>query len=418
MNHVSGTLRFGPQKAQMTHLYSRQKANDDGAVLALMFSNVPLPLRMLDDRQKLMQLAHKGEFLGLYAELTADGTLQQSELVHGDGALFGSWQFEAPKGKATTHEGRIATDGESDFFGKAVVVDLNFKVAGTPTADWSGSPLYELTPSGLPLGGVDGWMERAGKRTALTHAMVLVQTNLFAPAGDQSVLLTTQPVTDEMLTARMGPEQALNAAGATVLRVRVDPKGEIQSITAPTEDGRVMTFSSNQWDAELSSPAPGELEGRLESSRESRTMSEHPAFQVRFRATMKTVGPAAPVTAESGKSLPAGGGEPGKSYHAFLEALKSAGSLEELIPLRSMAHAAKLESVPPQHRPRMLSFLREQAQTPLQIVGGFGHETQATLWLEGRKDGERMAGRVNVHRENGVWKLGAEAYRIGNVSEN
>ena len=156
----------------------------------------------------------------------------------------------------------------------------------------------------------------------------------------------------------------------------------------------------------------------MESSRESRAMSEHPAFHVRFRAAMKTVGPTAPVTAESGRPLPADGGDAGKSYHAFLQALKSARSIEELIPLRSTAHAGKLESVPPEHRERMLAFLKEQAQIPLQIVGGFGHETQATLWLEGRQDGSRMAGRVNVHRENGAWKLGAEAYRIGNFSEN
>ena len=418
MINVSGNLLFGQQQAKMTHLYYRRKATDDGQVIALLFASGPLPVRVLADRQKLLHLAQTGGFLALYAEVAEAGTLGQSELYHREGAFSGPWTLEPAKRTSRSTEGRIATDEERDFFGQRFSVDLRFKIDGKPAEAWSGSPVYETKATGLPLGRADGWIERLGKRTELTHAVALEKTDLFGGGGDRSVLLTNQPVSDEMLAAPRGIERALQQAGITVLRVRLNPNGEIESIAMPTDEGHAMTFSSNQWELELSSAPAREIDGAIASRGKINADSEQPSFQVRFHATVKTVGPASPVTAESGTALPKDGGEPGKSYHGFIETLKTAKRIEDLLPLRVAALASELTAMPVEQRRAMLGFLQAQAKTPLAIVGGFMNETQATLWLEGSQDGERMAGRLNVHRENGAWKLGAESYRMGNLSQN
>ena len=56
-------------------------------------------------------------------------------------------------------------------------------------------------------------------------------------------------------------------------------------------------------------------------------------------------------------------------------------------------------------------MLQEEAKTHFKVVGGFANDNQATLWLEGKQDGDRIEGRINLHRENGAWKLGMESSR-------
>lgn len=412
MSSVSGTLHFGPQKAKMTHVYFRRKDTDDGPVTALMFSDHALPAKALEDRQKLLQLARKRAFFGLYAELADDGTLRQSELLYDDGAFSGPWRFEPPKGKAIATAGRIATEGEDDFFGKPYAVNLTFNLAGHANGSWSGSPLHQTKPTGLPIGQASGWMERVGRKTEFKHAVALIETTLFGESGERSLLFTTRPVTDEMLASSRGPETELHHAGIAYLRARLNEQGEVESLMTPSDDGNAMTFSSNQWSAELAAMPASELDGLIECLEERDPISEYPRFQIRFHAAVRRVGSATPVTADNGKPLPKDGGEPAKAYHAFAQALKKARTIEELVPLRIASVAREMESVPVEQRAAMFEFIKSESSVPLKIVGGFANETQATLWLEGKQGDERITGRVNVHREDGAWKLGSEEFRI------
>lgn len=415
MPTVSGTVHFGSQKAKMTHLYSRRKKTDEGEMLALLFSSHPLPERVLDDRQKLQQLSRKEAFLGLYAEIDASG-MQQSEVLYNEGTFSGSWRFEAPEGKETTTAGRIGMDEEREFFGKPYKVDVSFKLAGKVNGAWGGSPFFQTPRTGLALGRAEGTMERRGKKTDFSQAIALKETGLFGESGERSVLLTTKPVTEDMFKGSRGPEQALQQAGIAYLRVTFDDKGEVQTIMAPTEEGST-SFSSNQWDLVLVSSAGAEIEGYLETVSAPDPDSEYPHFKFKFHAPMRKIGPAEPVTEKNGKPLPKDGGEPGKAYVNFAKALANAKTIEELLPLRITAMGEQLNSVPPGERSAVLGFLKGQAKTPFNVVGGFGNDQQATLWVAGKEYGETVAGRINVHREDGVWKLGAESFRVGKLAE-
>lgn len=418
MKLASGTLHFDNQKESVGFGYYRLKESDNGPVVVVLLSSHALPLRALNDRQKLTSLARKGAFLGLGAEIDAEGNLQQSELYYDDGAFSGPWKYEPTKGKSAGPAGKIATEGAGEFFGRAYEVNVTFKFATKPTADWQGSPFYQPSPTGLPSGTAAGWMERKGKKTTFTHAVVLQETNLFGDSGERSILLTTAPVTDAMLSERRGPEQALVTAGHPFLRATVDAQGDVQSVMYPVDGDNVMTLSSTQFEAEFSKVTPQVLEGTIAALDERDAQSEFPRFEARFHGPVRVFGSAAPVTKENGEALPKDGGAPGQAVRDFNKVLKNAKTVEELLPYRIPALVEQVKSVPPERRSAMLAFLKEQGANPPKIVGGFANAQQATLWLEGKQDGEPMIGRVNVHLIDGVWKLGAESYRIGNTVAN
>ena len=411
MIKVSGQVLFGAQKAKMTHLYFSRKKTDDGPVLALFFSDRPLAQRVLDDRQKLTDLAKRKAFVGLYVQLDDSGSVQMTDLYHDDGSLSGSWAFEPAGGKQTITAGRIATDGEREFFGTPYAVDVTFNAGSKVDETWRGSPFYETKPTGLKLGRAEGWLDHAGKKTKLTHALAVSETDLFGDSGERKLFLSTEPPTDEMLAATMGPEQAMHQAGIVFLRISLDAKNEIQSAMVPSEDGNAVNFSSTQWNIELAATAAEEIDGYVDLTGAKNEDSEFPRFEVRFHSATRKIGAAAPVTAENGKPLPKDGGDFGKTYRDFLAALKKAKTVEDILPLRIASTAAMINDIPPEHRAGMLEFLKHEAQVPYKIVGGFANDDQATLWLEGKQGEERIQGRVNLHREGGAWKMGMEAFR-------
>jgi hypothetical protein len=411
MLHVSGKLHFGEQTARMTHLYFCRKTSDEGPVLALLFSDHPLPARALDDRQKLAELARSRAFMGLSVELDGSGSVQTTDLYHDDGGFSGTWYFESAKGKETITAGRIATDEEREFFGKTYSVDVTFDVGAKADDTWRGSPFYEAKPTGLAVGRAEGWMERLGQKTDLSHALAVSETDLFGDSGERKLFLTAVPMTEEMLTAGMGPEQAMHQAGVAFLRISLDSQNEIQSVMVPSGDGNPMNFSSTQWSIEFAESPPTELDGRAVLKASGDSDGEFPRFDLRFHASSRNIGAVAPVTAENGSALPKDGGEAGKVYRNFLNALKKAKTVDELIPLRIASMAKMIDELPLDQRAQVLEFLKQEAQTPYKIVGGFANDEQATLWLEAGSGDQRIDGRVNVHKEAGTWKLGMEAFR-------
>jgi hypothetical protein len=417
MRLVSGTVHFGEQKAKMSYLYFRRKDSEEGPLLVLLFSDHTLPLRVLDNRQKLADLARKRTFLGLYVELSKDGSVHQTDLLHDDGGFTGGWTFEPPAGKSENTAGHIATDGEKEFFGKPYAVDVTYTLTTEADQTWRGSPFYETKSTGLTLGVAEGAMELHGKTSKLTHALAVSETDLFGESAERKLFFTQQPITDEILRAPLGPEEGLQKAGLTYLRVTIDSKGEIQSVMAPSEDGRSVNVSSTEWSSELVSAAAAELDGNVALAGSSSGNSDFPRFELRFHAATRNIGTVIPVTTENGKPLPKDGGAPGKVYQDFALALKKAKTIDELLPLRTKAANAMLESVPKEHRAGILEMFKQQGTIRTKIVGGFANQTQATLWTESNQGGEKLEGRVNVQFEDGAWKLGQEMFRSAPSSE-
>ena len=51
----------------------------------------------------------------------------------------------------------------------------------------------------------------------------------------------------------------------------------------------------------------------------------------------------------------------------------------------------------------------------MKIVSGFVDGDKATLSIEGKQEVEgSLRGKVNLHREEGQWKIGAQSFRADN----
>lgn len=145
-------------------------------------------------------------------------------------------------------------------------------------------------------------------------------------------------------------------------------------------------------------------------------------FDITFKAELKN--PDAPVTAKTGKPLPAGGGEAGKAYLDRQSALNNTRSFEEYYQVVSKTTAAgsddaefleRLRDVeerdPKNDTPEkkkkavedLLKMFRQVSSTAKdKITGGFLSNEKATLHI---KDNETEM-HINMHLENGQWKVG------------
>lgn len=408
---VSGSLLFGEQKAAVSHLYYRKKKTDEGTITALIFSDRALARRALTDFQQLTKLARKGAFFGLYVELTDDGSLPQSTLYYNEGNFSGQWSFEGANASANNRAGRIASNEEREFFGKPYAVDVSFQLCGKVTTDWQGSAFEEVKPTGLSIGQALGWVEQEHNRTSFKYAFAVIETDLFGESNERKIYLIDGPVTDEILNGVSGPETAMHQAGLKFMRVGIDAQNNIDSLMTLTVDGNALSFSSTEASLNIISELPATIEGVAELDGPDEADFPFARFNVKFCAEIKRIGPALPVTAATGKALPKDGGAPGKAYLEFAKRLKTAKSIEELLPYRIATLTKQYETVPAEQRAQMLEFLRTDGVAAYKIVGGFIAESQATLWLEGKQDGLQMEGRVNLHLEDGTWKLGMEAYK-------
>lgn len=111
--------------------------------------------------------------------------------------------------------------------------------------------------------------------------------------------------------------------------------------------------------------------------------------------------------AVTGKTLPAGGGEAGKAYQAYLKAVakKDRAAAKKLV-----AQAKADESY---DSADLFDLTRAFTLKEATVLGGLEKADAASLDVEGKaQDGDKMRGRVTLVREAGAWKLATENYRL------
>ena len=109
------------------------------------------------------------------------------------------------------------------------------------------------------------------------------------------------------------------------------------------------------------------------------------------------------VTPAPGVALPAGGGEPGQAYNAYLDALARG----DVAALRRMAGEEGRWRYPEDDAStakESLKSARDEQPVHADISRGRQHEDQAVLWVSGTdRDDIRRAGRVLMHKGPQGW---------------
>jgi hypothetical protein len=155
------------------------------------------------------------------------------------------------------------------------------------------------------------------------------------------------------------------------------------------------------------------VEGRLFTNKAETISEKKWQYDARFKSSVRVDPNKSFVTASTGKPLGAGGGEPGKAYSDYQKAIRAAKGADDLDRFYNKA-VLKERNANPEMKALVLEMEKGSLLEELKIVSGFIDGDRATLSIEGKRAGEsNLRGKVNLSREDGQWKIGAQAFRSG-----
>lgn len=344
----------------------------------------------------------------------------------GNDAHLGNLSVQINSQSADKIEGQVKSDVSSQQS------SVSFSVKLVPDL-WSGGTYYQQPPTNLAAGQASGQLEFDGVAVKLNHAYArLVDYDMFDETKNVfKIWFTEKPVdanalqndtATELLAMRQSGNSLVltyETAGPTdrddpnawlVADVRVGMDPEQQSQVFARTPGMERDYVRCDRDG---------IEGRLYTPFEVSNVRHVYKAELLFNATM--LPPSAsegPVTASTGgTALTADGGEPAKAYLAAVERMKAAKDVEQkLVVWLSLVPAAEAEKIK-----RDLDKLTPEARglltevfaplDDLRLVSGFIQGNKATLRFTGTGRDGKAAEAVNMHLENGQWKIGKREIR-------
>ncbi|HEX3069914.1 MAG TPA: hypothetical protein VHX14_15195, partial [Thermoanaerobaculia bacterium] len=160
--------------------------------------------------------------------------------------------------------------------------------------------------------------------------------------------------------------------------------------------------------AELTAMTSTRIAGTISMAKPDDFFDEKYQYNATFDLPVgKPAGPPPPPVLK-GTPLPAGGGEPGKSYAVYLKNL-TAGDMKAFLGGIS-AERAKQASADPDFK-KLFPLIQAMQAKNIKVTGGASDGTHATLLATG-KDGDTVShGTITMVRENGAWKVEKEDWK-------
>ena len=382
--------------------------------------------------EELDEVLHNRDARGVVFRVPVGGSASDSKVrpfFNGNDYDFGNLVLELKSNSAEKIEGQIKSNVTSQQF------DINFSVNVKPDV-WTGGAFYQQPPTKLSPGQASGHLVIDGQAVQFNHAYArLVEMDLFDETKNVvKVWLTEKPVDEKVLV----DDNATN-----LLAMKKSGNGYVftYNTTGPTDRSQpslwwVSHLSEDAKDASLQVSSdvfdeiPGierdyvqydkdAVEGRLFSALPIHENDRVYKVDLLFNAAML---PAAvsngPVTAANGGiALPQGGGEPAQAYLRAIQRMNAAKGFDEKVAVWvSVVPAADaekikrdLESLSPQQRQVFLEVFAPLDD--LQLASGFIKDNRATLRLTGTGREGKATEVVNMHLENGQWKIGRREIR-------
>lgn len=305
-------------------------------------------------------------------------------------------------------EGRIKSDVES------LQADLNFAVQLKPDV-WTGGAFYQQPATKLSPGQASGQIEIDDKVVKLNHAYArLIDFDLFDETKHvYKVWLSEKPIAEPALA----DDRVLQQSGNVVLSY---------TTTGPADRSQISVLSGGQFDSvpdferDYVRHGNDAIEGRLYSVFLVEVRDRGYKPDLLFNATMlpPTASDGPVTTTEGGEPLPADGGDPAKAYLAATERMKGVKNFDEGISIwLSLVTKQAAERI----KQDVQSLSAEQRQllvdvfAPLEnsrFTGGLIKDNKATLRFSGTSQGDKAEEAVNMHLEDGQWKIGRREIRV------
>ena len=382
--------------------------------------------------EELDEVLHNRDARGLVFRVPVGGSASDAKVrpfFNGNDYDFGNLVLELKSNTADKIEGQIKSNVSSQQF------DINFGVNVRPDV-WTGGAFYQQPPTKLPLGQASGQLVIDGQAVKFNHAYArLVELDLFDENKNViKVWLTEKPVDERVL---------FDDSANNLLAMK--NSGNVYVFTYNTTGATDRSQPSLWWVSQLAENAndaslqassdvfdeiPGverdyvrydkdAIEGRLFSAfpihQEERVYKLDLLFNAAILPAVVSNGPV--TAANGGTALPQGGGEPAQAYLTAIHRMNSAKGFAEkaavwlsVVPSADVEKIRRdLESLPPQQRQVFMEVFAPLDD--LQLANGFIKENRATLRFTGTGREGRATEVVNMHLENGQWKIGRREIR-------
>jgi hypothetical protein len=383
--------------------------------------------------QDLDIVLHNRDARGVVFRLPVDGKGGDSGVrpyFNGQDYDFGNLEVEIKSFSAEAVEGHIKSNVSSQQ------ADINFAVKLKPDV-WTGGNFYQQPPTKLAPGQASGQFGLNGTLVNLNHAYArLVEFDMFDENKNVfKIWFTQQPVEAAMLSGENANflrtmKQGGNNFILTYTTNGPDDRAEPALwLVDQLRDGATDEDMLESKDLLLRIPDlerdyakydRNNIEGRLYS--EFLVGSRNHMYKVDLLFNAAVLPPVAadgPVTAgEGGKALPSDGGAPAKAYLAAIERMRSAKGFDEGIAVWLSVVTADLagkikqdiQSLSPQQRQELVDVFAPLENE--QLTGGLIKDNKATLRFNGMAQGSKAVEAVNMHLENGEWKIGRREIRV------
>ncbi len=260
-------------------------------------------------------------------------------------------------------------------------------------------------------GKADGSLTANGKKFALTHAYARRHKSPF----DKTKTVVEVIIIDKEISAEAQSDE--------FEFMRAQDKQELSGFTATIDDDKAIISATvfspafkkmHQFSAvgmqklDLKSITAARVAGSVSMAKPDDFFDEKYQYNATFDVPIaKPTGPPAPPVLK-GTPLPAGGGEPGKAYMAYLK-LMAGGDMKKFLNAVT-AERAKEASSDPDFK-KLFPLIQAMQAKNIKVTSGAVDGNDATLLATG-KDGDDVSnGKITMAKESGQWKVAKEEWK-------
>jgi hypothetical protein len=259
-------------------------------------------------------------------------------------------------------------------------------------------------------GTVTGSLTANGKTFALKHAYAQTRKDPFDKKKTVvEVIVTDQEISPAAASDDMEFMQAQDKQNLSGFTASINDEKQIISGTVFSPAFKKMhQFSGvGMQKLDLKSMTATQISGTIGMAKPDTFFDEKYQYTATFNLPIgKPFVAAAPVL--KGSPLPAGGGEPGKAYMAYLKLL-TAGDMKGFLGGVSAARAKEASSDP--DFKKMFPLLQAMQPKGVKVTGGAMNGNSATLLTTGKDESQTSNGTISMVKEGGAWKVEKEEWK-------
>ena len=240
-----------------------------------------------------------------------------------------------------------------------------------------------------------------GRAVTLRYAYAMTQPDVFdEKKTNTAILLTEKPLPESAL----GSVKDLESAGrdqTNWILVRLDEKGSaIREVVHHASLGDASLQMSGMTHSDVKANAGKDrVEGAVRTEGEEDFLHHKYRTDVRFNASIRQAAHETPLPdARTGKRLPPGGGEPGKAFFAFDEAVRK----KDLAAIRRLK-PAEMPDMSDKDLSAALEMMAAMSPAKITIDEGYANGDLAVLYVSGTQDGRKQYGTVRMNKVGANW---------------